>query len=249
VAVGARAAHPCEAHAVLTPVGLWLALVRLAAAGAGDRTLTLPTAVGDVRLRLVSVTVGAGGSGGAGGPGGSGLGSGLGLGRLRDVHVAAADVTWEGLVAPHVAATADVVDLRPSGSVAASGITLTVTLPHSAVQGLVDRSGAALLVEISEGSPRVRWARAPRHWSLEVRPEVVADALVLRAVAVRSRRLSWRLPRGLPALPGGALRLPGGLRLVDVTTGHDDVVVTATLEGPLTMTTTPGRLLRGAFGR
>jgi hypothetical protein len=221
---------------VLTPVGLWLAFVRRAAAGAGDRTLTVPTAAGDVELRVASVSVGSGGSG-------------LALGRLREVRVSAVDVTWQGLVAPHVQATADVVDLRPSGTLAASGITLRATLPRSAVQDIVDRSGAALLVEITDGSPRVRWARAPRHLSLEVRPEVVADALVLRAVALRSRRYRWPLPSRLPALPGGALRLPGGLQLVDVTTGHDDVVVTAILPGPVTMTATPGRLLRGAFGK
>ncbi|HEY2224260.1 hypothetical protein [Actinomycetospora sp.] len=221
---------------MLTPVGLWLTLLRRAAAGAGERTLTVPTAAGDVGLRVASVSVGSGGSG-------------LALGRLREVHVSAVDVTWEGLVAPHVQATVDVVDLRPSGSLAASGITLRATLPRSAVQEIVDRSGAALLVEITDGSPRVRWARAPRRWSLEVRSEVVADGLVLRAVALRSRRFRWRLPSRLPALPGGALRLPGGLRLVDVVPGHDDVVVTATLAGPVTVTATPGQLLRGAFGR
>ncbi|WP_018331174.1 hypothetical protein [Actinomycetospora chiangmaiensis] len=191
----------------------WFALLRTAvAAGARDRVLTLPTAAGPVRLRVASVTFAGG--------------SLLRPGRVRDVRVEATDVEWAGLAVPRAQVHVATVDVRLSGALEPAGVTVSGMVPLPTVQALLDRSGGATLrVGLADGVPVLRWSRAPRGPAVEVRPEIVDAGLVLRAVAVRSRRRRWRLPARLPVLPGSGLPLPGGFRLEDVTPGADGVAV------------------------
>ncbi|GLZ51847.1 hypothetical protein [Actinomycetospora sp. NBRC 106378] len=191
----------------------WFALLRAAvAAGARDRVLTLPTAAGPVRLRLASVTFAGG--------------SLLRPGRVRDVRVEATDVEWSGLVVPRAHVHVATLDVRLTGALDPAGVTVSGTVPLPTVQALLARSrGATLRLGFTDGAPVVRWSRAPRAVALEVRPEVDDAGLVLRAVALRSRRRRWRLPARLPPLPGSGLPLPGGFRLEDVVPCDDGVAV------------------------
>jgi hypothetical protein len=191
----------------------WFALLRTVVdAGARDRVLTLPTAAGPVRLRVTSVTF-AGGS----------LRT---PGRVRDVRVEASDVEWSGLRVPRAHVHVATVDVRLSGALEPAGVTVSGTVPLPTVQALLDRSGRVpLLLGLADGVPVLRWSRAPRVAAVEVRPEVVDAGLVLRAVALRSRRRRWRLPARLPPLPGSGTPLPGGFRLEDVAPGDDGVAV------------------------
>lgn len=191
----------------------WFALLRTAvAAGTRDRVLTLPTAAGPVRLRVASVTFA-----------GASL---LRPGRVRDVRVEVTDVEWSGLTVPRAHVHVATVDVRLSGALEPAGVTLSGTVPLPAVQALLDRSGGPTLrLALADGVPVLRWSRVPRLAAVEVHPEVDDAGLVLRAVALRSRRRRWRLPARLPPWPGRGLPLPGGFRLEDVTPVADGVAV------------------------
>ncbi|GAA4823251.1 hypothetical protein GCM10023201_06650 [Actinomycetospora corticicola] len=191
----------------------WFALLRAAVAvGARDRVLSVPTTAGPVRLRVASVTFAGG--------------SLLRPGRVRDVRVEATDVEWSGLRVPRAQVHVDSVDVRLSGAVEPAGVTVSGTVPLATVQALLDRTdGTRVLLGLADGVPVLRWSRAPRAVGVEVRPEIGAAGLVLRAVALRSRRRRWRLPARLPPLPGSGIALPGGFRLEDVAPYDDGVAV------------------------
>lgn len=152
-------------------------------------------------------------------------GSAWTLGRARDAHVVLGDVT-----APEFAARELVVEcdtLVVGSTVTATGVTVTATMSPESLQALGDANGESRDVHIVDGEVRARWFPGV---DVVVRPEVAADRLRFVPVALITPAGRWSSPRWLPAGTAAPPELPGGLRLAEIATTDDAVVLRATID-------------------
>jgi hypothetical protein len=152
-------------------------------------------------------------------------GSGWSLGRARDVHVVLRDVTAPELEAEELVVECD--SLALGTTVTATGVTVTATLTPQALAAFGDQDEPSPRVDVVDGELRSPWLPGI---DLVLRPEVTDDDLRFTPTAVITplgRWSSWGvLPSGIAPSP----ELPGGLRLTEITTTHDAVVVRSTVD-------------------
>ncbi|MDL5160184.1 hypothetical protein [Actinomycetospora termitidis] len=194
-----------DGHDDPTPTRLWFSLLRRLGRGLTGRRV----AVQGTSFTVASV---------------HGCPDGWSLGRARDVQLTLHDV-----VAPEITAQELVVEcdtLTVGSTVTATGVTVTATLSSSAFASFGDGTEGPR-VTVEDGELRTAW------WpgiTLALRPEVTADELRFTPVAVVTplgRWSSWGL------LPSGSVPspvLPGGLRVTDIATTGDVVVVRSATE-------------------
>jgi hypothetical protein len=152
---------------------------------------------------------------------------GLSLGQLGEVRVAATDVRHRDLEAHRAVLVGHNVHVRPlpAPTVVAAPVTLELRLRPAVLHDRLAALRPALRLEIGDGAARVHLARHLGRGSLTVTPEVTAEALLLRPRALQVGRLRTGLPAWLPELRIALPALPRRLRLRDVTTDGDEIVL------------------------
>ena len=198
-----------------TPARMWFTLLRRLGRGISGRRL----AVRDTAATVVSM------HGKPDGPGWS-------FGRARDVQVVLRDVTAPELEAQELVVECDALVVGPT--ITATGVTVTATMSPDALAAYADDDEPAPRVDVVDGEFRSPWLPGVE---LVLRPEVTEDDLRFTPTAVITplgRWSSWGL---LPSGTAPSPELPGGLRLTEITTTDDAVLVRATLER---WTATPG---------
>lgn len=139
-------------------------------------------------------------------------------GQVDDVCLEAEDVTWRSLHFVKVSSRLGNVHtrLRSRPLLVSAPIDVTAVLSAEAVDALVSKAAPAFKCEITEsGAARLRRARHPRWWYLQVVPALEHGALILRPTGVGRGSRLWRLGRRvLPIRP--RLNLPDWVRLTGV---------------------------------
>jgi hypothetical protein len=190
-----------------TPARMWFALLRRVGRGLAGRRIT----VRDTAFTVVSLH---------GRPGGSRWS----LGRAQDVEVVLRDVSAPELVARELVVRCEAVTV--GSTVRATGVTITATLGTDALGVFADADRPSPEVTVVDGEMRSRWLPGV---DLVIEPRVAADHLRFVPVAVLTplgRWSSWFLPSGTAPSP----ELPGGMRLTEITTADDAVVLRAVVD-------------------
>lgn len=159
------------------------------------------------------------------------------LGRVRDAHAVLVDVEGPDLTAREVVVTCET--LTVGSTVTATGVSVTATLAPEAVRAMIAEAGASGDFDVVDGELRSRWFPGV---DVVVRPMVGRDRLWFVPVAMISPAGRWPAP-WLPSVTAPPPELPGGLRLVDIGTTDDAVVLRATADE---WTASPRERLRDA---
>ena len=191
-----------------TPTRMWFALLRRLGQGLAGRRIS----VRDTAFTVASLH-------------GRPDGRGWSLGRARDVQVVLRDITAPELDAQELVVECDAVALGTT--VTATGVTVTATLTPQALAAFGDQDEPSPRVDVVDGELRSPWLPGI---DLVLRPEVTDDDLRFTPTAVITplgRWSSWGvLPSGVAPSP----ELPGGLRVIEITTTDDAVVVRSTVD-------------------
>jgi hypothetical protein len=191
-----------------TPARLWFALLRRVGRGLAGRRFT----VRDTAFTVVSLH-------------GRPEGSRWSLGRARDV-----EVVLDDLVSPEIEARELVVEcasLSIGSTVTATGVTITATVGPDSLGALGEQDGPTPEIRVVNGELRSPWIPG-----IDVVLEVAVDEDCVRFVPVAvitplGRWTStWWLPSGTAPSP----ELPAGLRLTEIATTDDAVVLQAVID-------------------
>ena len=189
------------------PTRMWFSLLRRLGRGLAGRRIT----VRDTAFTVVSMH-------------GKPDGFGWSLARARDVQVVLRDVTAPELDARELVVECDSLAVGPT--VTATGVRVTATMSPAALAAYGDDPDAAPQVDVVDGELRSPWLPGIE---LVLRADVTEDDLRFTPTAVITplgRWSSWGV------LPGGSAPspdLPGGLRITDIATTDDAVVVRSEL--------------------
>jgi hypothetical protein len=182
---------------------MWFALLRRVGRGLAGRRFT----VRDTACTIVSLH-------------GRPEGSRWSLGRARDVEVVLHDVA-----SPEIDAREMVVEcetLTVGSTVAATGVTITATVGPDSLAQLGDQDGPSPEVSVVDGEMRSPWLPGIE---LVIEPEVADDGLRFVPVALITPLGRWTSTWWMPSGTAPPPELPGGLRLAEITTAGDAVVL------------------------
>ncbi len=195
-------------HPTPTPTRLWFALLRRLGQGLAGRRIS----VRDTAATVVSLH-------------GKPDGLGWSFGRARDVHVVLRDVTAPELEAQELVVECDSLVIGPT--ITATGVRVTATMSPAALAAYGDDAEASPQVDVVDGELRSPWLPGIE---LVLRADVTGDDLRFTPTAVITplgRWSSWGV------LPGGSAPspdLPGGLRITDIATTENAVVVRSEID-------------------
>jgi hypothetical protein len=203
--------------AAATPVAALDALLRTAARRLAGRRFTVPGT--GLRLRVETLDVRPDPMG-------------LALGQFDDVRLVARDLEWRGWACERLVLVCRNVHVRPlpAAAVVSAPVEVEVVLPAAVLRERVAaRRPEARLDVGADGEARLRWARRPGWGAVLVAADVLGSAVHVRPVALQpgdrqdGRRI--RLPRWLPPVRIPVPVLARGLRLREITTGPEVVVL------------------------
>lgn len=186
-----------------TPARLWFALLRRVGRGLTGRRLR----VRDTACTIVSLH-------------GHPRGSRWSPGRARDVEVVLRDVTSPELDARELVVECET--LSVGSSVSATGVTLTATVDPASMGDLGAEDEPSPEVTVVDGEMRSPWLPGIE---FVIEPEVTDDGLRFVPVAVITPVGRWSSTWWLPAGTAPTPDLPGGLRLTEIATTDDAVVL------------------------
>jgi hypothetical protein len=204
-----------RAGAALTPVGLLESLLRTAGRRLAGRRITVPGSGGELDLRLESLSLDPNPVG-------------IALGQLGDLHLAASDVRWRDLTFHRLVLACRNVHVRPIPVPVAVAAPVTLELavrPEVLNRRLVTAFPWLGLEPAGAERARLSWTRHPSWAGLVVSAEVSGTALVVRPRALQVRGRTFGLPGWAPARRITPPQLPRGLRLREVTSGADEIVL------------------------
>jgi hypothetical protein len=190
------------------PTRMWFALLRRLGRGLTGRRIS----VRDTAATVVSM------HGRPDGPGWS-------FGRARDVQVVLRDVVAPELEAQELVVECDALVVGPT--VTATGVTVTATMSPDALAAYADEDEPSPRVDVVDGEFRTPWLPGI---DLVLRPEVTEDDLRFTPTAVVTPLGRWSSLGLLPSGTAPSPDLPGGLRLTEITTTDDAVLVRATID-------------------
>ncbi len=185
------------------PTRMWFSLLRRLGRGLAGRRIS----VRDTAFTVVSVH-------------GKPDGLGWSFGRARDVQVVLRDVTAPELDARELVVECDSLAVGPT--VTATGVRVTATMSPAALAAYGDDDEASPQVDVVDGELRSPWLPGIE---LVLRPEVTDDGLRFTPTAVITPLGRWSSWGVLPSGSAPSPDLPGGLRITDITTTDDAVVV------------------------
>jgi hypothetical protein len=191
-----------------TPARMWFALLRRVGQGLTGRRFR----VRDTACTVVSLH---------GRPGGSRWSPG----RARDVEVVLRDVT-----SPEIDARELVVEcetLAVGSSVAATGVTITATVDPASMGALGEQDGPSPEVTVVDGEMRSPWLPGIE---VVIEPEVADDGLRFVPVALITPVGRWSSTWWMPTGSAPSPDLPGGLRLAEIATTDDAIVLRAVID-------------------
>jgi hypothetical protein len=147
------------------------------------------------------------------------------LGRARDVEVVLRDVTSPELDARELVVECET--LTVGSSITATGVTLTATVTPESLGGLGAEDEPSTEVTVVDGEMRSPWLPGVE---FVIEPEVTADGLRFVPVALITPLGRWSSTWWLPAGTAPTPDLPGGLRLAEIATTDDAVVLQMVME-------------------
>lgn len=191
-----------------TPTRMWFSLLRRLGRGLAGRRIS----VRDTACTVVSMH-------------GKPDGRGWSFGRARDIHIVLRDVTAPELEAQELVVECD--SLAVGSTVTATGVRITATLTPEALAAFGDQDEASPRVDVVDGEFRTPWMPGIE---MVLRPEVTEENLRFTPTALLTplgRWSSWGL---LPSGTAPSPELPLGLRLNEITTTDDAVLIRAELD-------------------
>ena len=147
-------------------------------------------------------------------------GVGWSFGRARDVQVVLRDVTSPELDAQELVVECDTLVLGPT--ITATGVRVTTTMSPDAFTSFGEDDEPGSRVDVVDGEIRSPWLPGIE---LVLRPEVTDDGLRFTPTAVITPLGRWSSWGILPSGTAPSPDLPGGLRITEITTTDDAVVV------------------------
>ena len=191
-----------------TPTRMWFSLLRRLGRGISGRRIT----VRDTAFTVASLH-------------GKPDGLGRSLRRARDVRVVLRDVTAPELEAQELVVECDTLVVGPT--VTATGVRVTATMSPDALAAYADDDEPSPQVDVVDGELRSPWLPGIE---LVLRPEVTDDDLRFTPTAVITPLGRWSSWGILPSGTAPAPELPGGLRITEITTRGDAVLVRSALD-------------------
>jgi hypothetical protein len=150
---------------------------------------------------------------------------GWSFGRARDVQVVLRDVTAPELEARELVVECDTLVVGPT--ITATGVRVTATMTPEALAAYGDQDEPGPRVDVVDGEFRSPWCPGIE---LVLRPEVAGDDLRFTPTAVITPLGRWSSWGILPSGSAPSPDLPGGLRITEITTADDAVVVRSTID-------------------
>jgi hypothetical protein len=147
------------------------------------------------------------------------------LGRAREVRVVLGDLTGPDFAARELVVECATLVVGPT--VTATGVTISATMSPESLAAFGDRNHPGPQVTVVDAEFRTRWLPGI---DVVIRPEVTADRMRFQPVAVITPVGRWSSLWWLPAGTAPPPELPGGLRLTEITTTHDAVLMRATID-------------------
>jgi hypothetical protein len=135
------------------------------------------------------------------------------------------DVTAPELEAQELVVECDSLVVGPT--VTATGVTVTTTMSPAALAAYGDQDESSPRVEVVDGELRSPWLPGIE---LVLRPEVTGDDLRFTPTAVITPLGRWSSWGVLPSGTAPSPDLPGGLRIAEIRTTDDAVLVRSTLD-------------------
>ncbi|WP_158886892.1 hypothetical protein [Amycolatopsis anabasis] len=153
---------------------------------------------------------------------------GLGQAQMGDVRLVFEDIAVPDTPLDRLVLVCRDVEVRslPSPVLVAASVEVAVTVSAEVLADRIAEVRPDVLVEVgTDRIVRVRSARRPHWGALHVEPDVGADGVSLRPVAVQFGGVRIRLPRRLRPISVTVPDLPRGLRLTGVEPGEGELVV------------------------
>jgi hypothetical protein len=191
-----------------TPTRMWFALLRRLGRGLTGRRIS----VRDTAFTVASLH-------------GKPDGFGWSLGRARDVAVVLRDVTAPELDAQELVIECDSLMVGPT--VTATGVTVTTTMSPDAFAAFGAQDESSPRVHVVDGELRSPWLPGIE---LVLRPEVTEEDLRFTPTAVITPLGRWSSWGILPSGTAPSPDLPGGLRITEITTTDDAVLVRSAID-------------------
>ncbi|MCD2196334.1 hypothetical protein LQ327_23450 [Actinomycetospora endophytica] len=191
-----------------TPARMWFALLRRVGRGLTGRRFS----VRDAAFTVVSLH-------------GRPQGPRWSLGRAQDVQVVLSDVITPELTARELLVECDT--LAVGSTVTATGVTITATVAPESLGALGEQDGPTPDISVVNGELRSPWLPGVDVViELEVTDECIRFVPVALVTPVGRWTQTWWMPAGSAPSP----ELPGGLRLAEIATTDDAVVLQAVID-------------------